>query len=336
MKQNYINHIALVLDKSPSMTPHKQQLVRAVDHLVTYLAERSKDLGQETRVTIYTFNSTVECLVYDMDVLRLPSIKDHYDIPRYSRTALRDATGRAINDLKMTATLYGDHAFLMYVLTDGMENDSHLVSPFKLSEMLNNLPDNWTVAALVPNNTGKFEAKSVGFPAGNVEIWDTTSVTGVTEASEVVLRATDRFMTARSTGVRSSRNIFSTGADAVNTRSVKQAGLTPLSKDQYAVLDVAYAEQIRPYVEGHGMGYSLGCAYYQLSKTENIQPQKQIIVRNKRTGAVYTGREARNLIGLPDIAVRVTPNHNPEFDVFVQSTSVNRKLVPGTKLIVMK
>ncbi len=30
------------------------------------------------------------------------------------------------------------------------------------------------------------------------------------------------------------------------------------------------------------------------------------------------------------------PEHNPEYDIFVQSTSVNRKLVQGTDLILLR
>ena len=50
---------------------------------------------------------------------------------------------------------------------------------------------------------------------------------------------------------------------------------------------------------------------------------------------MYTGPEARSLLGLPDVEVRVKPDHNDDFTIFVQSTSVNRKLVPNTRLLLM-
>jgi hypothetical protein len=335
VNQGLINHVVLGLDKSPSMGPHQEQLIRSADNLITYLAERSKDLDQETRITVYGFNSTVECMFYDKDVLRLPSIRPHYSIPRHSRTALRDATGRAINDLKMTATLYGDHAFLMYVLTDGLENDSHLISSSELSTMLNGLPDNWTVAALVPNTTAKFEAKSVGFPAGNVEVWDTSSMTGVAEASETIRRATDNFMTGRSAGIRGTRSVFSMDPSNLNTSNLYKAGLRPLEPKDFHLFRVMAESQIKPFVEMKGVSYRLGIAYYQLTKSEMIQPGKKIAVRKKSTGEVFTGQHARDLLGLADDAVRVTPGYNSDFDVFVQSTSVNRKLLPNTDLLVI-
>jgi hypothetical protein len=33
--------------------------------------------------------------------------------------------------------------------------------------------------------------------------------------------------------------------------------------------------------------------------------------------------------------VRVKPNHNPKFTIYVQSTSVNRKLLAGTKALIL-
>jgi hypothetical protein len=34
--------------------------------------------------------------------------------------------------------------------------------------------------------------------------------------------------------------------------------------------------------------------------------------------------------------VRVKPNLNPEYDVFIQSTSVNRKLLANTDVLVLR
>src|SRR5262245_5192357 len=120
--QNYINHIALVLDASSSMSPLRDQVVKVADNQIEHLARRSKELDQETRVTVYTFASEIECLFYDKDVLRLPSLKTHYKA--YGNTRLVDASIKALEDLSKTPELYGDHAFLAYVLTDGEENYS--------------------------------------------------------------------------------------------------------------------------------------------------------------------------------------------------------------------
>ena len=52
-----------------------------------------------------------------------------------------------------------------------------------------------------------------------------------------------------------------------------------------------------------GHAYRTGGAFYQLSKSEKIQARKQIAVLEKKTDRVYTGPEARALLGLPDTEV---------------------------------
>ncbi|HEY5446665.1 MAG TPA: hypothetical protein VIJ87_19825, partial [Pyrinomonadaceae bacterium] len=88
------------------------------------------------------------------------------------------------------------------------------------------------------------------------------------------------------------------------------------------------------FVRRLGYAYSKGMGYYQLTKTENIQPQKSIIVVEKSTGKAYGGQNARDLIGLPSHTVRVKPDYNPDYDIFVQSTSINRNLMPNTRLLI--
>lgn len=333
MSANYINHVVLVLDASTSMRPHTQELIRVADGQVKYLARRSQELDQETRVSIYSFNNNVECLIYDKDVLRLPSIASLYDTS--GMTALLDATAKSLDDLDQTATLYGDHAFLAFVLTDGQENRSRYTSPTALKSKLNALPENWTVACLVPDQRSVFEAKGFGFPPENVAVWDSQSAAGVVEVGETIRRATDNFMEARTKGIRGTRSLFSTGLDAVNTQTV-HSNLVPLDKRAYDLIPVHHDMAIREYIQSRGLHYNIGKGFYQLTKREEIQPQKQIAIREKRTGQVYWGDAARDLLGLPrDVSVKVKPDINPEYDVFVQSTSVNRKLIQDTDVLVL-
>lgn len=335
MGQNYINHVALVLDASVSMRRKQTDLIAVADAQIRYLAERSQQLDQETRVSVYTFGNTVECLVFDKDVLRLPSIRTLYRIA--GNTALIDATLKSQADLEQTAVMYGDHAFLTFVLTDGQENWSRQ-KPAALRAKLQGLAENYTVAVLVPDQHGVFEAKSFGFPADNIAVWDVNSSRGVEEVGATIRQATENFMTARTRGVRGTRSLFSTGIDAVNAQTVRAAGLTPLNERQFDIIPVhADRVEIRPFVQSRGLVYNIGKAFYQLVKTEKIQAGKQIAIREKATGKVFTGAEARFLLGLPGVGeVRVKPDFNPAYDVFVQSTSVNRKLPLGSELLVLR
>ena len=84
------------------------------------------------------------------------------------------------------------------------------------------------------------------------------------------------------------------------------------------------------------MPFVPGANYYQLTKPETLQNYKQIIVQEKMTGKTYAGVGARNLLGLPNTEVKVAPASYGNFDIFCQSSSNNRKLMAGTKLIVLK
>lgn len=333
MNNSIINHVALVLDGSGSMRERQEELIKVVDAEIAYLAQRSTELDQETRVTVYVFDDAVQCAIYDKDVLRLPSIRKHYAV--CGMTALIDATLQGLDDLAHTWEGYGDHAFLEYVLTDGMENRSRRTSR-QLQERLTSLAENWTVATLVPDQRAAFEVKRFGFPGPNVSIWDTSSNRGVSEAVGVTMRqATETYMQNRAKGVRGSKSLFATGVEAVNDATIRAAGLTALAPGAYLLIPVPADSPIREFVEGCGHKYQLGRGYYQLSKTETIQGQKSVAVLKKATNQVFIGAAARDLIGLGHDNRRAKPDFNPEYEIFVQSTSVNRKLITGTRLLLL-
>lgn len=326
--QRLINHVALVLDGSYSMRKHEKNLVKVADEQIRHLALRSEELNQETRVSVYIFDDDVQCLIFDMDVMRLPSISDLYRTD--GMTALVDAVVKSQEDLQTTSQLYGDHAFLTFVLTDGMENKSNhswRVLPKYTSEA----PDNWTVGFLVPDAQGKAYLNIARVDDGSISLWNADSEKGLTDSFTTIRNATDQFMTQRASGVRGTRSVFSIGAEAVNAKSV-QTNLNFLRNVKK--FNVMSDSRIDEFIKLHVGYYNAGMGYYQLTKTETIQPQKKILVVDKSNGNVYGGDAARQLVGLPAQSIRVKPDHNPKYDIFVQSTSLNRKLLAGTKVLV--
>ena len=334
----YINHIGLVLDASSSMLHLSDQVIKVADNqVISYLAQRSKELDQETRATVYTFNSYdgTKCIFYDKDVLRMPSLATKYRAN--GQTPLIDATLKAIEDMRQTPELYGDHAFLLYVLTDGQENHSRN-HPSQLATTINSLPENWTVAVMVPDQSGVFEAKKFGFSPQNIAVWDATSVKGVAEAGERIRQTTESFMQARTQGIRGSKSIFQMDVSNL-TPTVVHSKLQKLDANKYDIVDVGSKGgwQIRDFVETvTKRPYYTGMAYYQITRPETVQANKRVAVFDRSDGKVYSGSSARSLIGLPDYDVKVRPSDHPTYDVFIQSTSVNRKLVDGTKLLLMR
>ena len=353
-----VNHVSLVVDRSGSMAKHQSQLVRVVDEFVKGLQEESDRLGHETRISLYSFDHQVENLVWDMDVKHLPSLRGLYQVDN-GATALIEAAVKSIDDLKNIWEGYGEHSFLQVVVTDGEENASGCSETGQMhirmgggkgtavlrtwigsiQNAMDNLPEHWTSAILVPNSLAKRTAQEYGFPAGNIAIWDADSSQGVEEAIGTVKAAATSFLRGREKGVRGTKNLFAMG-QGLSSAEVR-ANLDALDTGKYILIPVDQETSIREFVTGAGHPYKTGCAFYELSKREKVQGSKQLAVAEKdpatgrTTGRVFSGPAARQLLGLPDAEATVKPGDNPSYTVFVQSTSVNRKLVPGTKLLVM-
>lgn len=338
MEQKPINHIVFVLDESSSMGGLTQSVIQVFDAQISSLSDMSKQMDQETRVSVYAFGyaDNIRCLIYDTDVLRLPSLAGNYRPS--GMTALLDATDKAIEDLKHTPELYGDHAFLIFVITDGAENASIKATAGTLSRKISGLPENWTLAALVPDRNGERYAQQCGFPAGNIQVWDATSRKGVEDVGTTLRAVTQSYMTTRGTGTRGTSNLFQ--MNKVNGTQVKRSlDIVPAS-DYMTIIARKEKQAIKEVVESWtGLPYVQGSTYYRLDKVEKIQPSKDILVRENKTGKVYGGDNARQLLGLPNYEVKVAPTHLAGYEIFVKSTSTNRNVFKDTlgngNLIVM-
>jgi hypothetical protein len=338
------NHVVFVLDESSSMEHLKSAVVRVFRDQVKFLAEISQEMDQETRVSIWTFShaSEIHCLVHDVDVLRLPDIEEYYHPNGW--TALLDATGKALDDIALIPQHRGDHAVLLFVITDGEENSSRYTSAALLKQRLAGLPENVSPIFLVPNETGRNAAERCGVPKGNIAIWETTAK-GIEKASTQVKAATTAFYQTRATrgtGTKGTNTFFSMTPDKVNAATIAAAGLVPLDYGTYTlhiVPNIPAKTEIRNYindpVSGIGRKFVLGRNFYELSKREEIQANKDIAVWEIATDRVYVGRDARKLVGLPDHTVRVSPEDNPLYKILIRSDSVNRHLVPFKRILII-
>ncbi|MFI7354096.1 VWA domain-containing protein [Streptomyces avidinii] len=345
--QHKVNHVALVVDCSGSMRQHQSQLVRVVDEFVAGLKAESDSLGHETRISLYSFDHRVENLVWDMDVKHLPSMRGLYKVNN-GATALIEASLKSLEDLGHIWEEYGEHSFLQIVVTDGEENasggdrrhdgDMAVLGPWldRIAARMGTLADHWTSAILVPNSLAKRTAQNYGFPAGNIAVWDADSQEGVEEAIGTVRAAATGFLRGREKGVRGTKNLFAVGQD-LSVDDVK-ATLEPVPADKYRLLKVDTEVDIRSFVDSHpGVTYERGACYYQLGARVQVQPDKEVIVVEKDTDRAYTGDAARSLLFGTGIrgTVSAKAGRNPELEVYVQSRSVNRKLKPRTRLLVM-
>lgn len=337
--QNLVNHVTMILDKSGSMKSHRAAPV-AFDREIENLKKMSVDMDQETRVSIWLFGdeNKLECLAFDMDVMRFKSIKDLWK-PNDGSTALRSAAYYAILDAQKIPEVYGDHAHLVYLFTDGGENASTKVSTAALSMLLKSLAENWTVAVLVPDSQGVQEARQCGFQPDSIATWDATSSKGSEAAASQFTSATQNYMRQRATGVRGTRSFFTMGAKAITKNIVRHAmfEISPALYDILPTRKVKDKTQIRDFVESFTKApYRLGSAYHLPDEPIEIQNHKEILIYEKKTGRVFEGNCVRGLLGLPDHTVKVAPASHPDYSFFVQSKSVNRHVKPESFVLVMK
>lgn len=330
LDNTYKNHVYVVFDTSGSMYNIIDKSVEVFNTYIDILRIKSLKYEQETRISFYKFDSRVDCLISDVDVARPVKLDK---VSASGPTSLFDAINLAIQDSKLVSQKYGDHSFIIYVITDGEENTSK--TTFKdLKDSIKELPNNYTIAALVPNRQSIGDMKLLGLSEGNIIEWKTT-LTGVEEVGRIMQDTTDNFMQGRKSGVRSSKTIFS-DLSQVNKDNVTQV-LKEENKRNYTIianLDVQ-AVEIRPLVTDNvNINYTKGCAFYELVKNEHIQASKEIMIQNKKTGKVYSGSNARALLGLPNSEVKFKVGDFGEWIIFVQSTSVNRKIIPKQRVIV--
>lgn len=353
---NIINHVICKIDKSLSMAHLTDAVVRVFDGFIGHLAEQSKTNGQETRITVYLFSDygTQECIIWDKDVLRMPSLAGLYKAG--GNTALIQTTMLATREAREIPVRHGDHSFLFTLWTDGNENDSARPRTYsvqarlaaEMRQMIETAPDNETYAIFVPNQVAVHTAKQYGYPAGNISVWDVTSAHGVEQAGLLMRDVADGYMAGRAQGVRG-YSARSAGGGLFQMKSFTasdvKTSLVPTTPGSYYFMDVRPEDcghdgraDIEPFFikRSEGKPYPKGKCYYQFVKPETIQPYKNVAVQVG--GEVYSGTldEVRGLLGLPDHQLKVKPSDHPGSTIFIQSNSHNRKLPVGTRLFVLR
>lgn len=128
----------------------------------------------------------------------------------------------------------------------------------------------------------------------------------------------------------------SSGGGRVSVKGVEvnEADLTPVHPSRFQVLLVDEATAIKNFVLENGLTFKVGRGFYEFTKTVEVQNYKEVVLLNNATGAMWTGKPARALLGLPDDkTVKLSAGSLPGYTVFIQSTSNNRKLLGGTKFL---
>ena len=251
-------------------------------------------------------------------------------------TPLYDAVMQLIESLEATPDINNpDVAYLVFVTTDGEENASYVTAK-ELSNKIQELQktDRWTFVFRVPRGSRNSVISRLQLPAGNVIEWDQTD-RGVAEATQATTSAFKTFYQKRQAGEKSSKTFYA-DLSAVSKAQVKNS-LTDIT-GEVSVFDVPEAMKIKDFFLDTTGTFQQGCGFYELTKREKeVQDYKKIVLYDIRARKYYGGDDARGLLGLPEtgsgVSVALAPGDHAGYRIFIQSTSVNRKLLAETKVL---
>jgi hypothetical protein len=127
--------------------------------------------------------------------------------------------------------------------------------------------------------------------------------------------------------------------DLLAGRKARKKKTTALSKHavdnaRFQVLEVGKDCDIKGFVQRNGLPFKKGRGFYEFTKRVLVQEYKEVIAQDKNTGDMFSGDKAREVLGIPvGERAKVSPDKHGRYRGFVQSTSVNRKLLKGTNFL---
>ncbi len=121
---------------------------------------------------------------------------------------------------------------------------------------------------------------------------------------------------------------------APRTTSMDESELRPCLPTRFQSFTVDEDCGIKEFCSKMGIEFHTGCGFYEFIKAETISYKKEIVLMEKETGNLYEGDVARNIARLTDSTDRkIKPTDLDKYNVFVQSTSSNRKLLKNQKFL---
>lgn len=334
------SYIAVVLDKSGSMDPLRQKTIDMFNAVADGIAVGAKNSNLETRVTLHTFGrrGTGSNVFINEPAGQVPILTRADYIPS-GGTAMLDGVGDTLTMLKnLSDANREDVNFLVIVLTDGDENDSYRFDDYKLNSLIKEVErtGRWTIAFNVPNERGVKFLEKFHIPSDNIRVWD-VSEQGMADTATVTSRSIEQYMSNSAQGIAKSTNFYLD----VNLKNLTSEDIRKKLQDvtkNFKSAVVTKHTSIKEFVELEvKRNYTIGSTYYALTKSETIRPHSKVLIMEKNKRTIWGGEAARTLIGLPASGgseAKVKIENLDKYDIYVQSTSLNRKLIPSTKILI--
>jgi hypothetical protein len=311
-------NILFILDESGSMADCKADALKGFNRFLT----EQQGVYPSPYLTLTTFNTEVRRR-YVAEPINQQHGLATWSYQPVGGTALYDAVGETISEFDPQGT-----RVLCVILTDGEENSSRTWDKFKLKHKIEELQrnGNWTFVFMGADQDAWTNAQKIGIHRGNTMSYESANTY---DAFAGLAVGTQNYVKS---GVRSSVTFFEPNLRNLTTTQVQNKLVN--ARPHVRILPVEKEMPIQQFVEEKLGYYKPGNAFYQLTKNELVQSNKDIMLIERGKTAVWSGSEGREVLGLPTHEVKVHPGDHAKWDIFVQSYSNNRKLVRGTKLIV--
>lgn len=203
-------HAALVLDKSVSMSPHRDAVLTGFGAQVRVIQAGAKAAGR-TLVTLNQFSTLSEIQMLAQPAEQLRALEASEYVPDGGSTALFDAIGFTIERLLDQPDIDGSNtAVLLSGFTDGAENDSKVYSAPVLRALIDRLSatGRWTVALMGPSGTVLELADLLNLSRGNVSQFDPSDKASTVQAFNCMAAASASYMSTRGLGATQSNDLY--------------------------------------------------------------------------------------------------------------------------------
>ena len=333
------SRVGVSLDHSGSMQSLARGAMADFNQSMDTVRAAALNEGIETRVSV------VRCGVGRGDVevaevsTPLSILQPLRTYPATGMTPLYDSVLTLIDLLKRSPEAEDpETTFLIMVITDGLENASMKGAGRKLAEEIRKLQatDKWSFVFRVPPRYGQDLVNALGIFPGNIQEWE-ISQKGLELGGYVTSQSLGAYYGGLSRGVTSTKSFYQTDTSKL-TPKVLEANLVDISNEVeiWFVKNDREGGKIRDFClkQLKGSPFRKGCAFYLLEKkTVLIQEYKMLCIRDKDTGVIYSGNAARSMLGIPPGRYSLKPSDHGKWEIYVQSTSVNRKLFTGDRVL---
>jgi uncharacterized protein YegL len=210
--------IAVIIDRSGSMADMVESTVKGFNE---FMLEQRGAAG-EARMTVVLFDDRYEVLVDDVDVKLIPDLDANVTNLARGTTAMRDAIGRTIINIKEKIAAMDEDdrpaKVLFVITTDGQDNASTDFDKEKLEKAIKFQRDidKWEFLFTGADESLILAAQELGISKGNVSVYANTSA-GVLKNYHKMSAATVTYRSVSLDNSNVAANLFVDDIDKENT-----------------------------------------------------------------------------------------------------------------------